>query len=365
MTRDEIRGLIGAYATGSLSETERKALFEAALDDQELFDELAGEQALKELLEEPGVKARMLAALAPRQKAWWGRAWVWAATGAFAMAAIAGIVLFEKPRELEIAQVTAPAAPVPPPIVAPAVAPPVPPPAAAAVAQPVVPPAVAPTPAVPAPALKKTQPPAEAAPVATQGAVTITAEASLLKTESAPPPPAAQAQAGAQSTQDSVTVAPERAFGGVPAAAGRGGRGGGGGGRGGAGGGGIGGNLGANRIVASPQAAVAPVRFAFDYSVTPEGILRIVPASAGFLTVEVSNGTGYTALFSGRPVAAGSVNEIMLPPDAVSALTIFGLRAPASGENIVHGAMDPPSGTKFDPNPTPNSILVSEIPVKR
>ena len=48
MTRDEIRGLIGGYATGSLSEAERRTLFEAALDDQELFDELAREQALKE-----------------------------------------------------------------------------------------------------------------------------------------------------------------------------------------------------------------------------------------------------------------------------------------------------------------------------
>lgn len=54
MTRDEIRGLIGGYATGSLSEAEQKLLFEAALDDQELFDELAREQALKELLGRQG-----------------------------------------------------------------------------------------------------------------------------------------------------------------------------------------------------------------------------------------------------------------------------------------------------------------------
>ncbi len=109
MTRDEIRGLIGGYATGSLSEAERKTLFEAALDDQELFDELAREQALKELLDAPGVKTRLIGALTPRRKnAWWANAWVWAATGAFAVAVITGVALFEKPREVQIAQVTAP-----------------------------------------------------------------------------------------------------------------------------------------------------------------------------------------------------------------------------------------------------------------
>ena len=351
MTRDEIRGLIGGYATGSLTEAERKALFEAALEDQELFDELAREQALKELLDEPGVKARMLAALAPRPRPMWARAWVWAAAGSFAVAAIAGIVLLKTPpqqeKTQEIAQATAPAAPVPPPIVAPAAVPP-----------PVVLNQAAP--AVPAPALKKTPPPAEpAAPVASQGAVTATAEASLLKTESAPAPPAAQAaQAGAQSTQDSVTVAAERAFGGVPAAAGRGGRGGG-------GGGGVGGNLGANRIVASPQAAVAPVRFAFDYSVTPQGILRIVPASNGFLTVGANNGSTLSTLFNSRSIKAGSVTEVPLPADCVSALVIFSAREMPGGFQNVTSPPDAPSGSKSDPNPTPDSVLIAMVPVKR
>ncbi len=356
MTRDEIRGLIGAYATGSLSAAERKALFEAALDDQELFDELAGEQALKELLDGPGVKARMLAALAPRPRPMWARVWVWAAAGAFAMAVIAGIVLFKTPREVEIAQVTAPAAPVPPPIAAPSAAPP-----------PIVLNQAAPT--APAPALKKTQPPAEAAaPVATQGAVTVTGEASLLKTESAPAAPAApaaQAQAGAQSTQDSVTVAPENALGGVPAAAGRGGRGGGGGRGGAGGGGGGGGNLGANRIIASPQATVAPVRFAFDYSVTPEGILRIVPASNGFLTVGSNNRSAMSTLFNSRPVQAGSVTEVPLPADCVSALVIFSAREMPAGFQNITSPPDASSGTKSDPNPTPDSVLIAMVPVRR
>src|ERR1700683_4472352 len=130
MTGDEIRGLIGGYATGSLSEAERRALLEAALDDQELFDELAREQALKELLEEPGVRTRLTAALAPRQPRRLGKPWVWAAAGAFAIAVIAGIVFFRTPpqpeKTVEIAQVTAPATPVPPPAVSPPVVPPAP-----------------------------------------------------------------------------------------------------------------------------------------------------------------------------------------------------------------------------------------------
>jgi hypothetical protein len=82
MTRDEAKQLLGGYATGSLTEPERKALFEAALDDQELFEELAAEEGLKEILALPGAKQRLAAAVseglmatnAPEEKkkrAWW------------------------------------------------------------------------------------------------------------------------------------------------------------------------------------------------------------------------------------------------------------------------------------------------------
>ena len=36
MTSEQARKLLGGYATNSLTEAERKALFDAALDDQEL-----------------------------------------------------------------------------------------------------------------------------------------------------------------------------------------------------------------------------------------------------------------------------------------------------------------------------------------
>ena len=106
MTGDDIRKLLGGYATDSLTEAERKTLFEAALDDQELFDELAQEQALKEALEEPGAKQRLIAALAPRQKAWWLRPWPWVAVAA---AVVVLIVVWRPPAREEIAEVRAPA----------------------------------------------------------------------------------------------------------------------------------------------------------------------------------------------------------------------------------------------------------------
>ncbi len=100
MTRDEAKRLLGGYATGSLTDQERQALFDAALDDQELFDELAGEEDLKEILALPGAKQRLTAALSPvamasegsmttnapeekKKRAWW----------LFALAGVAGVSL--------------------------------------------------------------------------------------------------------------------------------------------------------------------------------------------------------------------------------------------------------------------------------
>ena len=88
MSTDEARKLLGGYATGSLTEGERKVLFEAALEDQELFDELAGEQVLKEVLDEPGARQRLITALEPPRH----RAWLWA-TAATTTAATVAIVI--------------------------------------------------------------------------------------------------------------------------------------------------------------------------------------------------------------------------------------------------------------------------------
>jgi hypothetical protein len=109
MTRDEARKLIAAYATGSLTDAERTALFEVALEDQELFEELAGEQVLKEILDEPGARQRLLAALEPPRH----RAWLWAMAAA-TVAIVVGVVVSYRTSAppQQIAQVTKSAEPV-------------------------------------------------------------------------------------------------------------------------------------------------------------------------------------------------------------------------------------------------------------
>jgi hypothetical protein len=77
MTRDPKR-LLGGYATDSLTEEERSELLRAALDDQELFDAVLENEGLRELLESPGARNELLAALErptawERVRAWFGR----------------------------------------------------------------------------------------------------------------------------------------------------------------------------------------------------------------------------------------------------------------------------------------------------
>ncbi len=92
MSREEIHKLVGGYATGTLTPEERAALFQAALDDQELFDALAGEEALRDLLSDPASKAQVLAALDERTPRWYQRiGWLRPAAAALAMAGMAAV----------------------------------------------------------------------------------------------------------------------------------------------------------------------------------------------------------------------------------------------------------------------------------
>ncbi|MGD0298796.1 MAG: hypothetical protein ABSE86_16955 [Bryobacteraceae bacterium] len=99
MTHDEIRKLLGGYATNSLTDTERQALFEAALEDQELFNALHQEQALKELLADPLSRAEIRQALEKPRAArphWW----IWtAAASAVAAAVIVALIIRPRPPE--------------------------------------------------------------------------------------------------------------------------------------------------------------------------------------------------------------------------------------------------------------------------
>jgi hypothetical protein len=75
MSRDDIQKLLGGYATDTLSEEERRALFAAALDDQELFDTLAKEQALRDVLQDPSARQQLIDALGPAREPFAARAW--------------------------------------------------------------------------------------------------------------------------------------------------------------------------------------------------------------------------------------------------------------------------------------------------
>lgn len=101
MSRDEIQKLLGGYATDTLSDAERRALFEAAIEDQELFDALAKEQALRDVLQDPSVRQQLIVALGPARESFAVRAWHWLrqpaalamAGGMAALLIVAGLVL--------------------------------------------------------------------------------------------------------------------------------------------------------------------------------------------------------------------------------------------------------------------------------
>lgn len=133
MTQDEIRKLLGGYATNALSAEERRILFDAALEDQELFNALQNEDALRELLEDPVLRdqvRRALAASPPRKAEFSWRRWV-LGVAIPAVVAVIVIVVMNLPRRPEAVQQPVQSARLEPnPIAAPPQVPPLPAPAA-------------------------------------------------------------------------------------------------------------------------------------------------------------------------------------------------------------------------------------------
>ena len=81
MTQDEIRKLLGGYATNALTLDERKLLFDAALEDQDLFNALQDEDTLRELLADPVTRQQVRGALAntgikKERPRFWSRRWL-------------------------------------------------------------------------------------------------------------------------------------------------------------------------------------------------------------------------------------------------------------------------------------------------
>ena len=104
MTRIDAEKLLGGYATGTLTEAERTALFAAALEHQELFDALADEEAFKDLLSDPVAKAQLLAALAPADAPkvvpFWRRTGVLGAAASLLLASLAGLAYLRSPNQV-------------------------------------------------------------------------------------------------------------------------------------------------------------------------------------------------------------------------------------------------------------------------
>jgi hypothetical protein len=99
---NDVEKLLGGFATNSLTDQERTKLFAAALTNQTLFDALADEQALKELLDDPRSRRLLIQALREKQSnADWLeklRGWVhqpssWAIAGSAVVALLAVTVM--------------------------------------------------------------------------------------------------------------------------------------------------------------------------------------------------------------------------------------------------------------------------------
>jgi hypothetical protein len=94
MTPD-IERLLGGYATNTLTEAERKLLYDAALEDQHLFNALEDEQALRDLLADDESRREIVRALRPQPKKP-ARLWIWGLSAG--VAAVAVLVLVLVPR---------------------------------------------------------------------------------------------------------------------------------------------------------------------------------------------------------------------------------------------------------------------------
>jgi hypothetical protein len=105
MNRDDIQKLLGGYATGTLTPEEQRALFEAALTDQELFDALAREEALRDVLSDGAARAHLLAAMDNAPAAWYRAWWRPMVVMAAALTVVVGVAVWERSREPKPVQV--------------------------------------------------------------------------------------------------------------------------------------------------------------------------------------------------------------------------------------------------------------------
>jgi hypothetical protein len=319
VNHDEIRALTGEYATGKMSDAGRKMLFEAALEDQDLFEELAGEHALKQLLDQQGVRARLVASLTsvPPGKR---KIWYWAAASATTVLATVVLIVvhISHPQVREVAEVRprAPGSPLLPATVDATAASPEPPRRSVT---------------LPKTIIRQALPQSEQPPERKRDVVTLPALPEAAAAPTSPPPsPAASPATGVEpQTQRLAVPSPITAF------------------------------------RAAPQTVtLAQPRFAFSYEVTTERTLRVTTETRGFLAVGVNApGESPRTLSDNRPAQPGVAAEFSIPPDASIAYIVFSARQNATKDFPagLGGAFDPASGSKVDPNPSPDSQLTARI----
>ena len=85
---DDVRKLLGGYATGTLTPEESELLFRTALTNQELFDALADEQPLKEMLQDGRIRGELSAALGSESASPRHQALGWIFSGTIAVSAL-------------------------------------------------------------------------------------------------------------------------------------------------------------------------------------------------------------------------------------------------------------------------------------
>jgi len=273
MPGDDIQDLLGRYATGSLSEEERRRLFDAALTDQDLFDQLAREDELKKLLDEPGARDRMIRALEPPKRK---TAWIFGVAAAAALSVVVAVVLLRP-------------APKPPQVAA---TPTTPPPAEIAKTE-TVPAPVEPTPPQPTPAPRS--PKAKAAEEKPEPAEPskepVKKDADQVQVAAATPAPVQ-----VQAIRSQVQGASQQQSSGPKQLATQ------------------------ARLVVPTSAAVADTKtpFGFHYSTEIQGHVSIIPAVDGYLFVKSNDGT---VLYGPKLSAAGIIVDLPLQ-DAVSSVVI-------------------------------------------
>jgi hypothetical protein len=109
---EDVRKLLGGYATGNLTKAEQKALYEAALHDDELFTALADEQALRDLLADPAAKRKLLAVVTKKESPRPQRSNAMIPTAIAAMLVVSvglGVLYLRRVGPTQVAEVRAPA----------------------------------------------------------------------------------------------------------------------------------------------------------------------------------------------------------------------------------------------------------------